>query len=58
MKKAKKLVKNISRAGEAGSSGQYYQIEAQTGVILKAFPVLVGIYSRSELGLDRAKMEE
>lgn len=57
----KKLLKNISRTGEAGSSRQYYQTETQTGKILKAFPLLVGIYSQSELyilGLDRAKPEE
>lgn len=57
----KKLLKNIGRAGEAGSSKQYYQTEEQTGMILKAFPLLVGIYSQSKLyilGLDSAKTEE
>lgn len=55
-----KLLKNISRAGEAGSSRQFYQTEAQTGIILETLPLLVGIYSQSELyilRLDRAKPE-
>lgn len=45
----KKLLKNISRAGEAGSSRQYYQTEAQTSMILKVFPLLVRVHSQSEL---------
>lgn len=61
LREKKKLLKNISRAGEAGSSRKYYQTEAQTGMILIAFPLPVGIYSQSQLyilGMDRAKPEE
>jgi len=44
----KKMLENISRAGEADSSRQHYQTEAQTSTILKAFAFLVRLQSQSE----------